>query len=126
MGDLKDRNVDLITPEGAWNPYDETFAENEASLTDTRGYLLPNSYIHREIIVDENCPSIESVLAMNNPIDRFDTQGVVLAVSLLGKAFSSEEIFPTAVISAVSEVASQAITLEGIEVLPLYKQIPVK
>ena len=84
--DLDDSVVVHITPEGlTWNPYDKNYADNEALLTDIKGNLLPSEYIHREMIVENDWTSIEAVHVMDNPGDRFNPNGIVLAIRLLDK-----------------------------------------
>ena len=53
--DLENGIVVIIIPEGRnWNPYCEVYAENEASITNNRGEVLPTQYIHRDLIVEDD------------------------------------------------------------------------
>lgn len=55
--------------------------------------ILPNEYIHCELIVkDDFARSIEAVLVMYNPVDRFNTNGIVLAVKALDKKSSPSDL----------------------------------
>ena len=65
--DLEDGVVVLVTPKGiTWNPYNETFADNEALMTNAKRDLLPSEYICHELMVDDDHPKIDLVLAMDN------------------------------------------------------------
>ena len=110
--DLENGIIVTITPEGRnWNPYCEVYAENEASMTDNRGDILPSQYIHQDLIVEDDYPSIDSVLMSNEAIDRKD----VLRLKQLMKV-EDKQVSPTNETDAIiSAIASEALTLNKIE-----------
>lgn len=128
--DLDDSVVILITREGVtWNPYEETYAVNEASLTDVQGNLLPSEYIHCELIIEDDYGIIGAVLVMDNHVDRFNTTRIVSAVRLLdGKPSPSDShgALPPVVVSDMSELVSEALTLSSIDWNPVYDPMPIK
>ena len=55
----------MITQEGSsWNPYCESYADNEDAMTNAVGDLLPSEYIHCELIKEEDYPSISAVFGL--------------------------------------------------------------
>ena len=64
--DILNGTVVIITPEGSWNPYCESYADNESAMTNAVGDLLPSEYIHRELIIIEDYPSIDAVLGLDS------------------------------------------------------------
>ena len=61
----------VMTPEGAvWEPYDKSYASNEASLTNHRGEMRPPKYELKKIVTEEDYPNIDSVLVMNDAVNR--------------------------------------------------------
>ena len=69
-------------------------------MIDTKGNLLPSEYNHREMIVKDDFANIEVVLAMDNHVDQFNTNGIVSAVTLLDEKPSLSDS-PSAFSSAV-------------------------
>ena len=71
------------------------------------------------MIVKDDYESIEVVLGIDNPVDRFDTNGIVSAVELLYKqslpSDPSEISLSPAVGCLMSEVASEALMLGSIK-----------
>ena len=54
-------------------------------MTNTKEDLHPSEYVHHELIVDDDYSSIDLVLVMDNPVDRFNTNVIVSAAELLYK-----------------------------------------
>ena len=76
-------NVVVITLEGSsWNPYCDSYAENEDSMTNAVGDLLPSECIHRELITDGDHPSIDAVFGLES-IDRHNDIAIVSAMRVM-------------------------------------------
>ena len=55
-----------MTPEGAiWEPYDESYASNKASLTNNKGELRPAKYELKEFVTKDDYPNIDSIMVMD-------------------------------------------------------------
>ena len=83
----------------------------------------PSEYIYREMIVEDDYSSIEAVLVMDNPVDRYATNGILSAVRLLDEEQSSLSdstgVFSPAVMSVMSDSASETLTLGSIDESPM-------
>ena len=81
--DIKDGVVVVMTPEGAvWEPYDESYTSNEASLTYHMGEIRPPKYELKELITEEDYLNIDSVLVMNDAVNRYDRDAVIAAFAI--------------------------------------------
>lgn len=80
------------------------------------------------MIVDDDYLSIDLVLAVYNHVDRFGTNGIVLAVGMLyNKSTPLEPTqMPLVLNSLMSEAASEAKMLGGIDIYLVYDPMPVK
>ena len=57
---IEDGVVVVMTPEGAaWEPYDESYASNEAALTNQKGEMRPPKYELKKIVTGEDYPNID-------------------------------------------------------------------
>ena len=67
--DFKDGVVVVITPEGpSWDAYDETFADNERSMTNKKGELRPPMYKHKEFVGEDDHANINSILLLDKNV----------------------------------------------------------
>ena len=102
----------FITPEGSfWNPHCESFADNEASLSNHRGEVLVISYRYKDMLKSDDFPSINSVLGEIETHDRSSEDGLAAMISSV-QAPVSKSIFDLPEIQeAMSEACSSKPTL---------------
>ena len=68
--DFEDGVVVVITPEGpSWDAYDETFANNERSMTNKKGELCWPMYKHKEFVKEDDHVNINSILLLDNDVN---------------------------------------------------------
>ena len=94
MDDLDDGVEVTMTPEGpTWNAYDQTFSNNERSMTNRRGQLRPPKYVHKEFVREDDMTNINSIMAFDTMI-RCDQDAFIAAFDAQDKdmAFTEEEI----------------------------------
>jgi hypothetical protein len=109
--DIVNGTIVVITPEGSsWNPYCDSYADNEDSMTNAVGDLLPSEYIHREIISDEDHPCIDTVLGVES-IDRYDDVAIISAMREMEEKSPPLDCFDAAIRAA----SKDAVTLNGID-----------
>ena len=105
--DIEDGVVVFITPEGVtWEPYDESYADNEAALTNKKGEMLPPSYELKEFVTEEDYPNIDSVMVMNDAVNRHDRDAVIATFAVQDVDFDEEGI---GINLRMSEVATAAV-----------------
>ena len=90
-----DNGVEVtITPDGPiWDAYDQTYADNERSMTNFRGQLRPARYVHKEFLEDDDIANINSIMAFDT-VNRCDKDAVIDPFKVQDKdiAFAEEEI----------------------------------
>ena len=81
----------VIAPEGSeWAPYHASYAENKASLTNTKGEMCPPMYARKEFVDNDNYASIDSILVMEDAVDRYDKDAVVAAFNVQDVDFKNK------------------------------------
>ena len=81
--DITDCVVVIMTPEGAiWKPYDESYASNEAALTNSKGEMQPPKYELKEFATAEDYPNIDSILVMHDTVNKHDRDAVIAAFAV--------------------------------------------
>ena len=94
LDDLDDGVDVTLTPEGpSWDAYDQTFADNERSMTNRCGHLRPLTYVHKEFVEEDDMANINSIMAFDT-VNRCDKDAVIAAFEAQDKdvAFTEEEI----------------------------------
>ena len=90
-------------------------------MTNAVGDLLPSEYIHREIISDDDHPSIDAVLGLEI-IDRHDDVAIVSAMRVMEGKSPPLDCFD----AAVSAVSMNEVTLNGIDKEYVYDLMPTQ
>ena len=122
--DLVDGVMVVMTPEGqTWDAYDQTFADNERSLTNKKGKLRPPKYVQKEFVGEDDLANINSIMAFDN-VNRCDKDAVIAAFEAQDVEFIEEAIDLG---YRMSEIAAAAAALKPFSSNwnPVYESIPV-
>ena len=94
MDDLDDGVEVTITPDGPiWNAYDQTYADNERSMTNSRGQMRPPKYVQKEFVEEDDIAIINSIMAFDT-VNCCDEDAVIAVFEAQEKdiAFTEKEI----------------------------------
>ena len=81
--DIEDGVVVVMTPEGATQePYDESYASNEAALTNQKGEIRPPKYELKEFVIEDDYPNMDPVLVMPDAVNRHDKDDVIATFTI--------------------------------------------
>ena len=112
----------FMTPDGpTWDAYDQTYADNERSLTNKKGELCPPKYVQKEFIGEDDLANINSIMAFDN-VNRCDKDAVIAAFDAQDVEFNEEEIDLG---YRMSEVAAAAVKPFSSDWNPVYESMPV-
>ena len=115
--DITDDELVFITPEGSsWNPHCESYADNEASLTNFRGEVLASSYRYKDMLKSDDFPSINTALGEVETHDRLTKHGFDVMINSVQVHVSKSIFDHQEVQSAMSAVCSAAPALCSIDV----------
>ena len=90
--DFEDGVLVVITPEGAsWDVYNQTFADNERSITNKKGELRPPMYKHKEFVEEDDHANINSILVIDNDVNRYNVDAVIAAIKTQDVDFQTEK-----------------------------------
>ena len=90
--DFEDGVMVVITPKGAtWDAYDRTFADNERSMTNKKGELCPPMYKHKEFVEEDDHVNINSILVIDNNVNRYNVDTVIAAIKTQYVDFQTEK-----------------------------------
>ena len=82
----------VITPEGAiWDAYDQTFPDNERSMTNKKGELRPPMYKYKECVGEDDYGNINSILVIDINVNRHDMDAVIAANKTQDVDFQTEK-----------------------------------
>ena len=105
--DIEDGVVVVVTPEGAiWEPYDKSYASNEAALTNHKGKMWSPKYELKEFVTDDDYPNIDSVMVMDDAVNRHDIDAVIAVFAVQDVDFNENDI---SISLRMSEVATSAV-----------------
>ena len=124
LDDLDDGVEVTITPDGPiWDAYDQTYADNERSMTNFRGQLRPPRYVHKEFVEEDDIANINSIMAFDT-VNRCDKDAVIAAFKAQDKdiAFTEKEIN---IGYRSSEIAAAAVKPFASDWNPVYESMPV-
>ena len=124
MDDLDDSVEVTMTPEGStWDAYDQTFAENERSMTNRRGQLRPPKYVHTDFVEEDDMANINSIMAFDT-VNRCDKDAVIAAFDAQDKdvEFTEKGID---IGYCASEIAAAAVKPFSSDWNPVYENMPV-
>ena len=113
-----------MTPEGStWDAYDQTFSDNEHSMTNRRGHLRSPTYVHKEFVGEDNMENINSIMAFDT-VNCCDKDAVIYAFEAQDKdvAFTEEEVD---IGYCASEIAAAAVKSFSSDWNPVYESMPV-
>ena len=114
--------MEIITPEGlSWNPYCESYADNENAMTNAIGELLPSEYIHHKLIKEEDYPSIDAVFGLES-INQYDDIVIVSAMRAVEEGSPPLNCYN----AAISAVSTDAVKLNSIDKEYVYKSMPTQ
>ena len=88
-------------------------------MTNAVDDLLPNEYIHRELISDEDHPSIDAVLGLES-IDRHDDVAIISAMRVMEEESPPLDCFD----AAISAVSMNTVALNGMNKEYVYDSMP--
>ena len=81
----------VVTPKGSeWALYDASYAENESALTNAKGEMCPPMYERKEFVNYDDYANIDSILVMEDAVDRYDTDDVVAAFNVQDVDFKNK------------------------------------
>ena len=96
-----------MTPEGQyWEPYGESYASNKAALTNSKGEMRPFEYELKEFVTEEDYPNMDSVLVVNDAVNRQDLDAVIAPFAVQDVDFDKASI---CINLRMSEVAAAAV-----------------
>ena len=124
MDDLDDGVEVTITPDSPmWDAYDQTYADNERSMTNFRGQLRPPRYVHKEFVEKDIIANINSIMAFDT-VNRCDKDTVIATFKAHAKniAFTEKEIN---IGYRASEIAAAAMKPFANDWIPVYESMPV-
>ena len=77
--DLDDGVLVPITPDGpTWDAYDQTYADNKRSMTNSCGQMRPPKYVQKEFVEEDDLANINSIMAFDT-VNRCDEDAVIAA-----------------------------------------------
>ena len=121
--DIDNGVVVVMTPEGAiWEPHDESYASNEAALTNSKGKMRPPKYELKDFVTEEDYPNIGSVLVMNDAVNRHDRDAVIATFAVQDVDFDEAGI---GINLRVSELAAAAVQPFSLDWDPVYESMLV-
>ena len=92
MDDLYDGVEVTLTPEGPlWDAYDQTFTDNERSMTYRCGQLCPSTCVHKVFVENDDIANINSIMGFDT-VNRYDKDAVIAPFEAQEVAFTEEEI----------------------------------
>ena len=79
LDDLDDRVEVTMIPEGPiWDAYDQTYVDNERSMTNFRGHLRPPTYLRKLFVEDDDIANINLIMAFGT-VNRCNKDAVIAA-----------------------------------------------
>ena len=122
MDNIDDGVEVTMTPEGPlWDANDQTFADNERSMTNRCRHLCPPTYVHKEFVEEDDMANINSIMAFDT-VNRCDKDAVIAAFEAQEVAFTEEEID---IGYKASEFAAAAVKPISSNWNPVYESMPV-
>ena len=74
----------VVTPEASeWAPYDVSYAKNESALTNAKWEMCPPMYERKEFVNYDDYANIDSILVMEDAVDRYDNDAVAVSYTHL-------------------------------------------
>ena len=121
--DTEDDVVVVITPEGTiWEPYDKSYVSNEAALTNSKGEMQLPKYKFKELVIKDDYPNIDSVMVINNAVNRHNRDAIIAAFSVQDVDFDENDI---GIGLRMSEVAAATVKPFSLDWNPVYESMPV-
>ena len=114
----------VVTPKGSeWAPYDASYAENESALTNAKGEMCPPMYERKEFVNYDDYANIDSILVVEDAVDRYDTDAVVAAFNVQDVDFKNKREVQIGL--SISEVAATAVKHFSSDWNPRYESMPI-
>ena len=112
-----------ITPDcPTWDAYDQTYADNERSMTNSCGQMCPPKYVQKEFVEEDDIANINSMMAFDT-VNRCDEDAVIAALEAQEKdiAFTEKEID---IGLRSSEIAATAVKPFASDWDPVFESMP--
>ena len=85
--------MSVTTPEGAtWGVYDQNSVDNKRSMNKKKGELRQSMYEYKKFIGEENLPNINSMMVMNDDVNRYNKDAAVSTFGAQDVNFTESEV----------------------------------